>query len=126
MSYISYLLLTDCLSNKILICSVCRSFSLSSHPEHLTSPSVSIEVHVTPSLVCYVMFCRSSFSVLSFYFAWSLCFPSLFELRLLNASFGIVKHIFSSILCSISVKGGCKSWIIYIVMEANIFVKAKG
>jgi hypothetical protein len=90
--YISkyHVLLRNLLSNKILICSVCRSFphswfitrfvtratrrvphvvqELSSHPEHMNSPSVSIEVHVTPSLVFYVMFCRSLFYVLSFYF----------------------------------------------------------
>jgi hypothetical protein len=38
-----------------------------SHPEHLTSSSVSSEVRVAPSLVFYVMFCRSSFYVLPFY-----------------------------------------------------------
>ena len=95
---------------------------LLSHPEYLPSSSVFNGIRVTPSLV----FCRTSFYALSFDFAWSLCFLSLFDLRLLNASFSIVKHIVSSVLCSISVEGECGAGIICIVMQTGIFVKAGG
>ena len=133
---------------KILICSVCRSFphswlitrfvtrviwrvphvvqELCSHPEHLTSPSVSSEVRVAPFLVFYVMFCRSLFYVLSFYFVCHCVFHPCSIYAFWMPLFGIIKHIFSSILCSISDKGECKSWIIYILKETSIFVKAKG
>ena len=51
-------------------------------PEHLSSPSVFNRVCVTRSLVLYVMFCRSLFVHLSFFF-WPLCFLSFFDLWIL-------------------------------------------
>ena len=90
---------------KILICSVCQSFpyswlitrfvttvtrrvpravqELCSHPEHLTSPSVSSEVRVAPFLVFYVMFCRSLFYVFSLYFVCHCVFrpSSMYDLN---------------------------------------------
>ena len=48
-------------------------------PDHLSSPPVFRAVRVTRSLVLCVMFCRSLFVLLFFYF-WPLCCPSFFDL----------------------------------------------
>jgi hypothetical protein len=52
---------------------------------HLSSPSVFSGVHVTRSLVLYVVFCRSLFFLLSFSL-WSLCCLFFFDLRILISS----------------------------------------
>ena len=51
-------------------------------PEHLSSPPDFSGVRVTQSFVFYVMFCRSLFVLLSFFF-WPLCCVSFFDLRIL-------------------------------------------
>jgi len=50
--------------------------------EHLSSPPIFRAASVTRSLVLCVMFCRSLFVLLFFYF-WSLCCPSFFDLRIM-------------------------------------------
>ena len=50
--------------------------------EHLSSLPVFREVHVAPSLVFCVMFCRSLFVLLYFIF-WPLCCLSFFDLQIL-------------------------------------------
>ena len=54
-------------------------------PEHLNSPPVISGVRVTRSLVFYVVFCRSLFVLLYFFF-WSLCCLFFFDIRILIAS----------------------------------------
>ena len=51
-------------------------------PEHLSSPPVFSVVHVTRSLVFFVMFCRSLFVLLYFFF-WPLCCLFFFDIRIL-------------------------------------------
>ena len=50
-------------------------------PEHLSSPPVFSGVRVTRSIVLYVMFCRSLFVLLYFFF-WPLC-CLFFDIRIL-------------------------------------------
>ena len=50
-------------------------------PEDLSSLSVLSGVRIVRSLVLCVMFCRSMFVFLSFFF-WALCCLSFFDLRL--------------------------------------------
>ena len=54
---------------------------LPSLPEHMSSPPVFSVVHVTRSLVFCVMFCRSLFVLLYFFF-WPLC-CLFFDIRFL-------------------------------------------
>ena len=49
-------------------------------PEHFNSPLVFIGVHVTRSLVLFVLFCRSLFVLLYFFF-WPLCYLFFFDIR---------------------------------------------
>jgi len=66
-------------------------------PEHLSSTPVFSRVHVTRSLVLYVMFCRSLFVFLSFFF-WPLCCLFFFDLRILIIKRGILlTHVYSLI-----------------------------
>ena len=51
-------------------------------PEHLSSSPVFSGARVTRSLVLCVIFCRSLFLLLSYFF-WSLCGMSFFDLRIL-------------------------------------------
>ena len=51
-------------------------------PEYQSSPSVLSGVHISRSLVLCVMFCRSLFVLLYFFF-WPLCCLSFFDLRIL-------------------------------------------
>ena len=53
-------------------------------PDHPSSPQVFSGVRVTRSLVLYVMFCRSLFVLLYFFF-WPLCCLSFSDLRILIA-----------------------------------------
>ena len=57
--------------------------------EHLNSLPALNEVHATRSLVLCVMFYRSLFVLLSFFF-WPLCCLSFFDLRIL------ITHLVSS------------------------------
>ena len=75
--------------NKSILC-ICNM-------EHLSSLPVFSEVRVTGSLVLCVMFCRSLFVILSFFFQ-SLCCLSLFNVQILitplassNSSHPLVK-----------------------------------
>jgi hypothetical protein len=54
-------------------------------PEYLSSPPVFCEIHLTRSLVFYVMFCRSLFVLLHSFFFWS-CYCLSFVLQLLIAT----------------------------------------
>jgi len=51
-------------------------------PEHMSVHPVISEVHVARSLILCVMFCRSSFVILSISF-WLLCCLSFFDVRIL-------------------------------------------
>jgi hypothetical protein len=62
-------------------------------PENLSSPPVFCGVRVARSLVLCVMFCRSLFVLLYFFF-WPLCCLS-FDLRILITPFGIFKLFLS-------------------------------
>jgi hypothetical protein len=58
---------------------------------------------VAQSLVFCVVFCRSLFVLLSFFFAWSLYCMSFFELQLLTLPFGILKLFFRFVLSYVNV-----------------------
>ena len=64
---------------------------------HFSSSPVFSGVRIAGSLVTCVVFCRSLYVFLSFFFR-PLYFLTLFELRLLISPFGIIKLFFLSIL----------------------------
>ena len=70
-------------------------------PEHLSSPPVFSGVHVTRSLVLCLMFCRSLFVLLSFFF-WPLCCLFFFDIRILITSLVSCGHC---VVCSSSIYG---------------------
>jgi hypothetical protein len=70
-------------------------------PEHLSSPPVFSGVHVTRSLVLCLMFCRSLFVLLSFFF-WPLCCLFFFDIRIMITSLVSCVHC---VVCSSSIYG---------------------
>jgi hypothetical protein len=75
---------TRFLRHKIL-----ESLELPTFPEYMRSSSIHGGIRATRSLVLYVMFCRSLFGHLYFFY-WSLCCLSFFNLRI------IITHLVSS------------------------------
>jgi hypothetical protein len=66
-------------------------------PEHLSLPLVFSGVHVTQSLVLCVIFCRSLF-VLLFFFFWPLCCLSFFDLQILISSLWYLQTLLELVL----------------------------
>ena len=75
---------------------------LLSLPEHLGPPQVFSGVRVTLSLVLSVMFCRSLFVLLSFFFRL-LCCLFFFDSQILNYNTPLVSSIYNTKLLGLSI-----------------------
>jgi len=66
--------------------------------QHLSSHPIFCRIWIVPSLVFCVIFCRSLFVLLSFFF-WPLYCQSFFDWQLLITPFGIFSCIWVPYLC---------------------------